>query len=284
MPLNIFSRSKLFKYLYILSGVIIAAVSLNLFLIPNHLAAGGVSGLSTVLNYITSVPVGLISIICNLPLYVMGYIYEGKGFLIKSVAATTLLGFFIDFFSFLPHVVTDMVLASLFGGVLTGLGFGMVLQADASTGGTDIIAKVINRKIRHISIGTLIFIIDMAVIIFAVLVFKNIYNGLYSVVALYACSKIIDLLLEGANFAKLSFVISDDSINIAKEITNTLHRGATFLNGNGVYTNNKKNVILCSIKKNEIAKLKELVYKIDKKAFVIITDAREVLGEGFMNI
>ena len=284
MLLNIFSRNKLFKYFYILAGIIIAAASLNLFLIPNHLAAGGVSGLSTVLNYITSVSVGLISIICNIPLYIMGYVYEGKGFLIKSVTATTLLGFFIDLFSFLPHIVSDMVLASVFGGVLTGLGFGMVLQAGASTGGTDIIAKVINRKFKHISIGTLIFIIDMAVIIFAVLVFNNIYTGLYSVVALYASSKIIDLLLEGANFAKLLFIISDESNKIAAEIINTLERGATFLSGNGVYTNDIKNVILCSIKKNEIAKLKELVYKIDNKAFVIITDAREVLGEGFMNI
>lgn len=280
----IFLKHRFLKYVYVTIGALIAAISLDLFLIPNHLAAGGVSGLSTVLNYLISLPVGVISILCNIPLYILGLTYEGKSFVFKSLYATVVFALFIDLFSFLPNIVNDLTLASVFGGVLTGVGYGMVLQANASTGGTDIVAKLINRKFKHVSIGTIIFAVDMLVITFAVIVFKNIYTGLYSVVALFVSSKIIDLLLEGANFAKLAFIISNDSQTTANAIINDLNRGATFLSGKGVYTDTDKNVILCTIKKNEIGKLKELVFKFDRSAFVIITDAREVLGEGFMDI
>ncbi len=280
----IFAKHKILKYLYVTLGTLIAGISFNLFLIPNHLAVGGVSGLATVLNFLTNIPVGTIMIICNIPLYILGITYEGKGFAVKSLFGTVMLSLFIDVFAFLPCIVTDLILASLFGGVLTGIGLGMVLQAGASTGGTDIIAKVLNRKLKHISMGTLIFIIDMIVIFLAVVVFKNIYTGLYSVVALFVSSKMIDLLVEGANFAKLAFIISNDSEKTANAIINNLNRGATYLSGKGVYTNNDKNVILCTIKRNEIGKLKELVFEVDKNAFVIITEAREVLGEGFMDI
>ncbi len=280
----IFAKHKILKYLYVTLGTLIAGISFNLFLIPNHLAVGGVSGLATVLNFLTNIPVGTIMIICNIPLYILGITYEGKAFAANSLFGTVMLSLFIDVFAFLPCIVTDLILASLFGGVLTGIGLGMVLQAGASTGGTDIIAKVLNRKLKHISMGTLIFIIDMIVIFLAVVVFKNIYTGLYSVVALFVSSKMIDLLVEGANFAKLAFIISNDSEKTANAIINNLNRGATYLSGKGVYTNNDKNVILCTIKRNEIGKLKELVFEVDKNAFVIITEAREVLGEGFMDI
>lgn len=273
-----------YKYAYVTLGTLVTGIALNIFLIPNHLAVGGVSGLSTALNYITGIPVGLISILCNIPLYIIGYISEGKNFVMKSAYATFMLAVFIDVFSFIPHIIDDLLLASVFGGVAAGTGYGMVLRAGATTGGSDIVAKLINKRYRHISIGHLLFVTDIAVIAFATVVFRNIFTALYSIIALYLSSKMIDLLIEGVNFAKLAFVITDKSRETADAIIRKLNRGATFLNGSGVYTQNEKNVIMCSLKKNEITTLKKLVSGIDSKAFVIIADAREVLGEGFMNM
>lgn len=272
------------KYLYITIGTMIAALGLDLFLIPNQLAVGGVSGLATGINHLINIPIGIISFLVNIPLFILGFIYESKHFAIKSLYGTVLLSIFIDVFSFLPNLANDMIIASVFGGAITGIGFGTVLLKGASTGGSEIVAKIINRRHNHLSIGNILFIVDIIIILFDTLVFRSVNTGLYSIVALYICSKTVDLLIEGVKFAKLALIISEQSAETAKAINFKLNRGATFLSGRGVYSNTPKNVVMCSLKKNEITKLKELVYEIDKNAFVIITDAREVLGEGFMNI
>ncbi|MBQ2754020.1 MAG: YitT family protein [Clostridia bacterium] len=272
------------KYFYITLGTLIAALGLNLFLIPNQLAVGGVSGLSTAVNHLINIPVGTLSVILNVPLFILGMIFEGKSFAVKSLFATFTLAVFLDVFSFVPNLAPDLVTASVFGGALSGFGFGLVLLKGASTGGSDIIAKIINRRRGHLSIGNILFVTDILIILFATVVFKSINTGLYSIFALYVCSKTIDLLTEGVKFAKLAFIISDNHINIAKEINRKINRGATFLTGKGAYSYKSKYVIMCSLKKNEITMLKELIYKIDPKAFMIITDAREVLGEGFIKI
>ncbi len=272
------------RYASITLGTLVTAVALDLFLIPNRLAVGGVSGLSTAVNYLTNLPVGTLSILFNIPLYILGYFSEGKSFVMKSAYATAALAMFIDAFAFIPHVVSDLLLSAVFGGAMAGAGYGLVLAFGATTGGSDIIAKLVNKKRRHISMGSILFVIDAAVIAFAAFTFRNLYTALYSVIALYISSKVIDLLLEGVNFAKLAIIITDKSAETAGAITRTINRGATYLSGSGVYTGKRKNLIMCSLKKNEITMLKSIVAGIDPRAFVIITDVREVLGEGFMNM
>lgn len=272
------------KYIYITLGTLISALALNLFLIPNQLAVGGVSGLSTAVNHLINVPVGTLSVLLNVPLFIIGMFFEGKNFAVKSLYATFALAVFLDVFSFLPNAATDLITASVFGGALSGFGFGLVLVKGASTGGSDIIAKIINKRRGHLSIGNILFVIDIIIILFATVVFKSVNTGLYSIFALFVCSKAVDLLTEGVKFAKLAFIISDKHAETAREITRKLNRGATFLNGKGAYSYKSKHVIMCSLKKNEITLLKEIVYNIDSNAFLIITDAREVLGEGFIKI
>ena len=174
-----------------------------------------------------------------------------------------------------------MLLASVFGGIIAGIGFGMVFYSNATTGGVDIIANVIKLKYRHLPLGKIILIVDLAVIMFAMCIYKNINIGLYSIISLWLTAYVLDMILEGFNFAKLVIIISDKYENIAYLINTKLDRGATFLNGEGTYTGNFKKVIICTIKEKEIPKLKDIIKSADKESFVLITDAKEVLGKGF---
>lgn len=271
------------NYVIMIIGALMAALSIDLFLAPNKLAGGGVSGIAIVLHFFTGFPIGVISLLLNIPLFALGIRSEGKAFGIKSLYATVLLSVFIDLLSKLPPLTNDVLLAAIFGGLIMGLGLGLVLVAGATTGGTDIVAKLVQRSYRHLPIGRTLLVVDVLVITFATIMFKNITIGLYSAIALYASSYMIDTIIDGGKFAKTVFVISDNYEEIAKDIKNDLHRGVTGLNGYGTYSGREKVILMCTLKRNEIPRLKDLVRKNDSSAFVILTDVREVLGEGFIN-
>lgn len=275
--------SIIINYAIMVVGALIAALSIDILLAPNRLASGGISGVATVLHFVTGFPIGAISLLFNIPLFALGIKSEGRLFGVKSIAATVVLSLFIDVFSGLPPLTDDIFLASLFGGLLMGLGLGMVLLSGATTGGTDIIAKLVQRAFRHLPIGRTLLIVDILVITFATVVFKNITIGMYSAISLYASTYMIDTLIDGGKFAKTVFVISDKYNEISQSIKNELHRGVTGLSGYGMYSGKEKTVLMCTLKRNEIPRLKDLVRKNDSSAFVILTDVREVLGEGFIN-
>ena len=269
------------KYLIITIGCALAGFSLSCFLASNNIIAGGVSGVATIFNNFTSLPIGLMIIIINIPIFVWGVIKFGKSLGIATLYATVILSIFTDLFSYIGVLTKDMLLASVFGGIIAGAGFGMVFYSNATTGGVDIIANIIKLKHRHSPLGKIILIVDLAIILFAMYIYKNINIGLYSIIALWLTAYVLDMILEGFNFAKLVIIISDKYMDIAYLINTKLDRGATFLNGEGTYTGNFKKVIICTIKEKEIPKLKDIIKSADNESFVLITDAKEVLGKGF---
>lgn len=260
----------------------LAGFSLSCFLAPNDIIAGGVSGVATIINHFSSFPIGVMIILINVPIFVWGVIKFGKSLGISTLYATVALSVFTDVFSAIGVLTDDMLLASVFGGIIAGLGYGIVFYCKSTTGGVDIIANIIKTKYRHLQLGKIILIVDLIIILIAIFMYKNINIGLYSIIALWLTAYVLDMILEGFNFAKLALIISDNYEEIAKLINTKLNRGATFLNGQGTYTNNAKKVIMCTIKEKEIPMLKDIIRSVDKDSFVLITDAREVLGEGFL--
>lgn len=274
-------KKKIINLLYITLGSILVALSLNLFFVKLKIAPGGVSGLATVIYYLTDISVGTVIIALNIPLFLMGILDFGKGFLLKTFYATALMSFVVDYTTFLPQLTEDMLLASIFGGIMMGVGLALVFKGEATTGGTDILAKVVNKHFKAFNISEQLFVIDAFVVITAMITFWNFDIGFYSIIAILLSAKSIDIVLEGAGFSKAIFIISDAGEKIAKGIMEEVGRGVTGLNGEGMYTRINKKILLTVADRRQIPKIKEISKKNDKKAFIIVTDVREALGEGF---
>lgn len=286
----------LLSLLQILLGSVILALSMNIFLIPNKIAPGGVSGIATVLFYLSGekIPVGIAMLAMNIPLFLAGLKVRGRYFIIKSIIGAVLLSVFIDLTEpwisdFLSRFLSapagagshDLLLYALAGGVTTGLGLGFVFKEEATTGGTDMAAALLNKAFPWVPVGKLLIVLDGLVVLMAAVVFNSFQLGLYSVVALYVSAKTLDGFLEGINFSKALMIISQQADSIAKTLMDKIDRGVTGLYGKGMYTGNSYTVLLCVVKKEEIHKVKNIVREIDPNAFVLLTDVREVLGEGF---
>lgn len=282
--------------LQIFLGSAFLALSMNIFLIPYKIAPGGVSGIATVLFYLSGekIPVGIAMLAMNIPLFLAGLKVRGRHFIFKSIIGAVLLSVIIDltepwiadFLSrFLSNPVGtgthDLLLFALAGGVTTGLGLGFVFKEEATTGGTDMAAALLNKAFPWVPVGKMLIILDGLVVLMAAIVFKSFQLGLYSVVALYVSAKTLDSFLEGINFSKSLMIISQKADSIAKSLMDKIDRGVTGLYGKGMYTGNSYTVLLCVVKKEEIHKVKNIVREIDPNAFVLLTDVREVLGEGF---
>jgi len=274
-------KKKIINLLYITIGSILVALSLNLFFVKLKIAPGGVSGLATVIYYLTNIPVGTVVFALNIPLFLMGILDFGKGFLLKTFYATALMSVVIDSTTFLPQLTEDMLLASIFGGIMMGVGLALVFKGEATTGGTDILAKVVNKHFKAFNISEQLFVIDAFVVITAMLTFRDFDIGFYSIITILICAKSIDIVFEGMGFAKAIFIISDAGEEIGKSIIEDVERGVTGLNGEGMYTKVNKKVLLTVADRRQIPKIKEIAKKYDENSFIIVTDVREVLGEGF---
>jgi len=262
-------------------GCAITALGISVFLVPNKIAAGGVTGLATVIYHWTGWPVGLVSLGLNVPLFLVGFRLIGTGFGLRTLAATLLLSVFIDLFAVLPSITDDLLLAGLAGGVLMGIGLGLVFRQDATTGGTDLAARIIHGGIPFISIAQVLMIIDVLVVLTAAISFKSYELALYAVVTLVISTKVIDSVTVGINFAKAAHIISERSDDVAERILEELDRGVTGLEGRGLYTSRHKEVLVCVLTARQVPRLKRIVKDVDPSAFVYLTDAREVFGEGF---
>lgn len=284
-------------YLLILLGSCIAAAGINLFLVPNKIAPGGVSGIATVLHYLSNgaLPVGMTMLAFDIPLYIIGYRFIGRKFIVRTMFSSISLSLMIDFSNSLLSMVSERYFASspenagnlivftVFGGLLLGVGLGIVFRVGATTGGTDLAAKILHRFTPKLSLGNLLMCLDGAVIVFATIVFNSIILGLYAIITIFIMSKVIDAIMEGVDFSKCVYIISEKSDIIAERILADIDRGVTALKGTGMYTKKDKEVLFCVLDRSQIPRLKEIVKEIDESAFVILTDAREVLGEGFQN-
>lgn len=266
-------------YVLIVVGTFLTALAFNFFLIPHKIAPGGLSGIGTVLYYLFGIPVGVTMLLLNVPIFIMAVKELGKDFGFKTLLATVLLSAFIDLIK-VSSLTHDPILASIYGGVLMGFGLGLVFQGNATTGGTDLFAKIVHKFYPLVGVGWILFVVDFLVVVTAAIVFGP-SQALYALVSLYLSARVIDLVLEGLNSAKAFIVVSDHADEISHRIMTEIDRGVTFLEGRGAYTMQKKNVILCVVNRAQVVQLKAIVNQVDPLAFVLVTDVREVMGEGF---
>lgn len=271
------------KTIGILFGSFFIALGLVIFFVPNKIAPGGVTGIATVLHYLFNIRVGILVLAINIPLFLIALKILGKRVGIKTLWGILTLSILIELLSQLNPVITEnYFLATIYGGALAGLGLGIVFRFGGTTGGTDLIAAIINRYFPSISMGRGLLIIDALVITSAGIVF-NAELALYAMIAIFVQSKIIDFVQEGLDYTKSVIIVSNKSDEIAESIMKELNRGVTGLRGFGVYSGEEKNVLLITISRAEITKLKNIIFDVDDKAFVILNNAHEVFGEGFKN-
>lgn len=268
----------------IVFGTMFAGFGMASFLLPNKLSSGGFTGIATVFYYFFGWNVGFTVIILNIPFFVYAFVRIGKKFLIKTVIATFLLSFFIDIFEYLPLLTNDRLLASIYGGVLIGIGTGLTFKAHTSTGGTDLIVQIVRSFKVRISSSKLLNLIDICVVVLNVVFFREFEIGLYSAIAIFLDGVLIDIVFEGINFSKLVFIVSNKNTEIVNMIHENLKAGATEIYGKGTYLNQNKVVIMSVMNRREIPILCENVYEIDRDAFLIVSNAREVYGLGFKSI
>lgn len=273
------------EYAMIIGGALLYGVGFQFFFYHNGVLPGGVTGIATILNLLTSLPVGVTNIVLNIPLFLLAWRRFGIGFVIGSFVGMAGSSVFIDLFSLIDYVATDnIMLAAIFGGVINGAGLGIVYRAGATTGGVDIVAKFLRVRFPYINFGTLVLILDVVIVAVYALLLHAMEAAMYSIIAMFVVSKMIDLVLYGLGTSKVCYIISDESDKLKEAITSQLDRGITLLHGEGAYTGKAKNVILCVIKKTQITQVRRIVKTLDVKAFLIVTDARDVFGEGFESI
>jgi len=267
-----------------IAGAVIMAFGVSSFLLPNQLSSGGFSGIATIIYYLFNIPMGMMIIALNIPLFIFGWYRIGKEFFVKSLIGTLSLSFFIDILDKYPAVTTDKFLAAIYGGVIIGIGTAIILKFGSSTGGTELVANLIKSYNPYILMSRYLTIIDIVIVSLNVVFLGNIEIGLYSAIAIYLYGKMVDIIFEGIYFTKLLFIISDKNDEISEAIVNEVRRGVTGLYGKGMYKQKEKIVLICAASRRDVYKIKELARRIDKRSFIVVANAREVVGKGFKEI
>ena len=269
-------------WLQILAGCVISAAAYPSFLVPNNIAPGGLTGVATILNFLFSWPVGTVTLLLNIPLFIIGYRSMGKVFAFRSLIATLLFSVLIDLLPIRP-VSTDPLLGTLFGGVVLGVGLGLILRGGATTGGTDMIARMVHRRVPFITVGMFLFGLDCLVVLGAAVAIGT-EKALYAFINIYVCSKVIDAVMMGFSGNKACFIMTRSWESITRRLMDETGRGVTHLEARGAYTGTQQPVVLCVAARQEIMSVKRIVQEEDEKAFMFITDAHEALGEGFSRL
>lgn len=279
---RVFNAKTFRQYALMLIGCLIGAASYPLFLEPNHIAPGGLTGITMILNYYFAVPIGLGSLVLNIPLIILGWRLIGARFILRTVLATVLFSVLIDLMNFDP-LSLDPMLAAVFGGVMLGFGLALIIRGNATTGGTDLLARIVHHRQRAISIGSFLFAFDLAVILLAWL-FMSVQHALYAIVCVFVSAKVLDQALLGIGTDKACYVISREPDRIAKRVMDELERGVTVLNASGAYSGREFKMLLSIVGRLETVKIKQIVQEEDPQAFMFITDTHETLGEGFRKL
>lgn len=269
------------QFLQIIVGTALVAMSTSLFLLPNQLSSGGFSGIATIVYYLLKIPLGTTVLVLNVPLFIMSLIKNGKHFFLNAITGTVGLSVFLNIFEKIKPITTDRFLACIYGGIIAGIGTAIILKANASTGGTDLLTQIIKAYKPNIKISNLLVVLDTIIVAMNVIFFKELEIGLYSAITIYVMGKMLDIFFEGIDFAKMIYIISPQNEEIAKQIGERIRRGSTSLYGKGMYKKMDKEVLLCVASRGEVREIRKIVKEIDKNAFVVITNAREVFGEGF---
>ena len=278
-------REYVVKYALVALGSALFAAGFQFFLYPNSIIVGGVSGIAMIINYLVGLPVGIMTIVLNIPLFIIAWKHFGGKFIISSLVGMLLSSVLVDVLAVVDYSPTDdMLLACLIGGAIKGLGLGLIYYAGATTGGTDIIAKFVRLRFPYINFGTIVLLTDAVIIIAFAMIFDRVEAAMYAVIAMFVVSKVIDLVLYGIDNSSVCYIISENSEQLVKDITDKLHRGVTILSGEGAYSHKDKQVLLCVIKRTQIADIRKIIRNIDENAFFIVSDAKNVFGKGFGDI
>lgn len=263
-------------------GVAIYSVALTVFLVPNEVSPGGVTGLAAVIGDLIHQPIGLITIALNLPLIIWGFVRIGTAFIIRTSYATLIMSVLIDVSdALLPAYSGNRLLAALYGGFLSGIGLALVFLRGSSTGGTDIAAKILSNKFPRFSMGRMVLILDAVVIIIASVAYQSFETALYTMLTIFISSKVIDEIIYGADKGKLIFVVTKEPDRIKQAIYDSVGRGVTVIPAKGGYSDTDRAVVMCAVRINEAAKLHRAVADADKESFIMIGEAGEISGEGF---
>ena len=273
----------------VLAGII-AGISINFFTAPNQIAPGGVTGISTLINYLTGFPIGTMSFLLNVPLMLIAFKCLGKRFSVVTLKSMTIVSFSVDIVAWVFQQLNvtvyagDRILAGIMGGVLTGFAMALVFMRGSTTGGLDIITRLLKKKFPHMSMGNLQFAEDACVLIVSMLVYGNLESGLYGLITIFTCSKMVDAVLYGGDKGKSVLIMSSKPEEIAKAINNDVRRGVTLLSGQGAYSEQERKIVLCAVRDNQYPMVKKVVHAIDPTAFIIVNEASEILGTGFRPI
>lgn len=262
-------------------GATIMAIATSFFLLPNQLSTGGFSGIATIAYYLLKIPMGTTILMLNVPLLVFAFFRVGKKFVVRTIIGTLTFSSTIDILDKFEPLTTDRFLACIYGGIIMGIGTAIILRANSSTGGSDLVSAIVRSYNADIRMSNIIIMIDTIIVGLNVLFFKEIEIGLYSAIAIYIMGKMIDIIFEGVYFTKLLILISDKNEEIAKEIESKIEKGVTGLYGKGMYTNEDKLVLMCAASRGDVVRVKQVARKIDPRSFIIIANAREVVGLGF---
>lgn len=269
----------------ILAGCAVYGVSFAFLTYPNNIVSGGITGISQIINLLTGLPVGVMVIVMNIPLFAVAWKKFGLRFLLYSLIGMAMTSVFIDLFNALHLTLTnDMLLASVYGGLLNGIGGGLIYHVGATAGGTDIAARLVRRKYGHINFGTISLSLNAVVVIAFAVIFKRFDSAMYTIITMYVSSRVVNLILYGLANSSICYIITIEPKEICRQIGEQLHRGATILRGEGAYSGEERDVVLCAVKRHQIPQLKRIVTEIDERSFVIVTESHEVFGKNFMDI
>ena len=273
------AAERFFSYSQILLGAIIAGAAYPLFMTPNHIAPGGITGIATILNHLMGWRVGAVSLALNVPLFLISYRAMGRIFAFRSIIATIIFTMFIDILPLQP-MTHDPLLGALYGGVMLGAGLGLIMRGGATTGGSDMIARMVHKRFQFISTGSFLFAIDCAVVISAGFLIGT-SEALYALINIFLSAKVMDTVIVGFSSNKACFVMSARWQEIADRVMRDMDRGVTLLTARGAYTGTERPTLLCVISRSEIMTFKRILHEEDENAFVIIVEAHEAIGDGF---
>ncbi len=269
------------EYFVIAFASVFYAIGISLFLDPNKLAPGGITGIAIIINHFIDMPTGVLVLIMNVPIMIIGIWKFGLKFFVSTIVATILGSVFIDVAAKFPVATNDLLLCSLIGGIFMGVSIGLIFKVGASTGGTDIIARLLKLRLPHVETGKLFIIVDIIIVLASAIAFRDIELAAYAGICVFVSGKALDFVLYGGEGARLIFVISEKEKEIAERFMTELDSGVTYVNGIGAYTSADKRIIMCAMTKQMLPKAQDIVKAIDVNAFIIVTSANEIVGEGY---
>ena len=275
------SKNKIHYHLLSVIGPIITAFAISVFYTPNKIVSGGVSGISTILYHLAKIPPGVSFAVLNILFLLLSFKFIGKEFVLKTIVGATLISVFVQVFTAFPPVTNDIILATVFGSLLYGFGIGITFLSGSSTGGTDILSRLLQHFFPHIKIGRLLLFVDAMVILTSLISFREINLALWGIIALFLSTFAVDWIIQKLNVSKLAFVITEKGSEVSSFLISTSPRGVTIIDVIGAYTMDKKTLLMCALKENELPEFQEKILNIDADAFIIFSESQQIVGNGF---